>query len=198
MSMISKTADNSMPWHIACWSCLAVRTFGACKIYTQAFHPLFNRTLIGSLNIWQILSLFLRKNHLRIWKLNDNKWKCEQSSNEMIKTERRPCAWPKHVRFVWGFCKTITSKPRTFMYGCVRAETLKSKKPWTIQGEQSHTIHTNPNNPEPPRTITPEHVRDCLGFLLKINYEITGTLFGPYPGSYRELYKNWLMIYQMV
>ena len=34
------------------------------------------------------------------------------------------------------------------------------------------------NNPELPKTNTPEHVWDCSGFLLKINYEITQTLFG--------------------
>ena len=31
---------------------------------------------------------------------------------------------------------------------------------------------------ELPQTITPEHVRDCSGFLMKINYKITRTLFG--------------------
>ena len=33
----------------------------------------------------------------------------------------------------------------------------------------------SPNIPEPPQTITPEHVWDCSGFLMKINYKITQT-----------------------
>ena len=47
---------------------------------------------------------------------------------------------------------------------------------------------------EPPWTITPELVWDCMGFLLmEINYEITWTLFRPCLGSYFLRQTNWIM-----